>query len=202
MYRLRTYPDLVRAELAAAFLRREGVLARAFDTAMDIAGPFAGSPIVGSATVAIAVERERTRAKALLDRFDTEPIELEADWESATDPDLTRLDPALRLRCPDCRSELPRSVGPKLTSQAITCPNCRTTHDLAALVLDQHGPEALEPCYPDTDPPTFDDAALIDAAMDCPACSAPIDGLPITASCPRCSRGFDKRAIARDLFRQ
>ena len=196
MYRLRTYPDLVRAELAAAFLRREGVLARAFDTALDIAGPFAGSSMVGAATVAIAVERERARAAELLDQFDTEPIELDADWELDTEPDLTRLDPSLRLRCPNCRHELPRGHGP-----AVTCPNCRTTHDLAALVLDQHGPEALAPCYPDDEPPRFDDAALAAAAMDCPACGSPIDNLPVTASCPRCGRGFDKRAVAADLMR-
>lgn len=141
LFRFRT---MYEADAAAELLRREGVNATAVD-GVDTMSVIMGMPIDarGRFAVFIADKADRELAELLLEDFYADPPEFEDGWEAQAEPDLSRLDPSLAPRCPACGVTLALDAGLK------ACPNCREPVDVTALLVERHGPEVLEGCYPD-----------------------------------------------------
>lgn len=88
----------------------------------------------------------RTRADAklatfLLEQWSQEPVEMEGELDDQATPDLSELDPELAPPCPKCAMPLP------LDASLAECPACGQAVDVAELIVDKHGPEALDACY-------------------------------------------------------
>ena len=82
------------------------------------------------------------------------------------------------------------------------------------LVVQTHGPEALEPCYPhdshsetsrsangaipsNTQPLSEDEMDNI--LLDCVKCQHPLDDLGPKGDCPNCGTAFDRESALRTL---
>lgn len=109
--------------------------------------------------------------------------------QTACDPetDLSKLAASLRVSCPVCNATLdPRGAS----DGRLTCA-CGTTHDAIDLIVDQHGPEALEGCTSgsvvEKDAPT-----LMHATVKCVNCGYELEGLARRGICPECGKEYDK----------
>lgn len=196
MRNIRWYESAVRADQAAAFLRRHGILAGAVHHNIDFSGgmvaKFSGS---GHGVSVIAKEQEAV-ARELLNEFEALPEDADDDlWEADSVPDLTRLDPAMLPACPSCGETLPADATLE------RCPACGAEVDVAGLVAAKHGPEALAACYDEPEPVEELDADLIArTAIDCPNCSYALEGVGMRGRCPECGEGFDKEDIVRRML--
>jgi len=144
MYIVRKYGSELRARLAAAYLCSHDLHAMAVGGSLEAGAPSQGWLGEGLHAVAVPLKLDLELARALLEEFDQ--TEADPGWEESAEPDLSRLDPSLTLHCPECQYDLRGAVD-----QA-NCPECGEGFDLLTLVVEQHGPEALDECY-DRDPP-------------------------------------------------
>lgn len=108
-------------------------------------------------------------------------------------PDLALLDPSLAPTCPSCAEVLPLDVS------LDACPACGHGVDVAELIAQQHGPEALEHCYGEQEI-VLDPAAVERLTLLCPRCQYSLSGLPRASTCPECGHAYDKDQIVRDFL--
>ncbi|MBO6740287.1 MAG: hypothetical protein JJ916_10540 [Phycisphaerales bacterium] len=196
MLKLTSYNSSAFAHLAAAHLREHAIMAGVIDASMSvITGVMATTFNRGMYELVIASKRDEDRARELIEQLETNPPEIDPDWEDDVAPDLSKLDRKLIPNCPGCDWPImiARPLGP--------CQRCGTRYDVLEMIFDKHGPEALAPCY-ETEPPlaNMTDAQVCDIAIDCPACSYPLDGLGVRGHCPECSTYFDRRELFNGLL--
>ena len=125
----------------------------------------------------------RTRADAelanyLFEKWSQEPVELEGELDDHATPDLSVLEPALAPPCPQCSGVLP------LDASLAACPACDTPVDVASLIVDRHGPEALDACY-ETTASSDELMAMGISENACAACGGPISDRGACAWCGR-----------------
>ncbi|MCC5787947.1 MAG: hypothetical protein JJU33_14735 [Phycisphaerales bacterium] len=146
MLELCRYQTRFEADSAAELLRREGVNATAVES-VDTLAVLMGVSVDtrGRFAVYIADKRDKELAELLLEDFYADPPEFEDGWEEQAEPDLSMLDPSLAPQCPACGVTLPLDAGARV------CRGCRTPVDVIELLVERHGPEVLERCYPDDD---------------------------------------------------
>jgi len=136
------FHDAVTAQQFVSYLLAHGVSASTEGGLLESFGPIVGA-FKGQYAVGILQKEDLSQARILAEQFLQQQPVLEDAWEHNVEPDLSMLDPALFPTCPTCGLEL-------LTIPADShCPSCSTELDLVALVIEQHGPEALADCYPD-----------------------------------------------------
>lgn len=133
------YTSEVQAEAAASYLRSCGVPAQV--VGHHLAEAVNRGLGFKALDVVVRSNEDRARAKQLLEEFDRTPPTPDEGWEDRTEPDLSRLSPELIPDCPSCGVVLPANSAAKV------CPSCGEEVDIVSLILDAHGPEALEPCY-------------------------------------------------------
>lgn len=133
-------------------------------------------------------------AGRLLADLDAHPARADPGWEEdASTPDLSRLDPDLPIPCPFCTYDL---RGQTRTAGRVTCPECGREVNALEAILERHGPEALEGCYPAPADPLPD--AVVDALpLFCRRCRYPLAGLPRESHCPECGLPYSKRRMLR-----
>jgi len=196
MLKIGSFHSSAFAHLAAAHLRENGLMAGVIDGSMSaITHVMATTLNKGAYELVIPSKRDETLARELLEQFKTNPPEIDPDWEEDIAPDLSKLDRKLIPNCPGCDWPImiARPLGP--------CQRCGTKYDVLDMIFQIHGPEALAPCY-ETEPPlaSMTDAQVCEIAIDCPACSYPLDGLGVRGHCPECGARFDRRELFNGLL--
>ncbi len=175
---LARFASPIVAEHAASYLRANGVQAHVVGHLDVLSGV---SPSLfhdgGQFIVVIADAQDREMAQLLLEEMADEPMELEEDLESAARIDLASLPGDLAPVCPGC------GVVLALDQRVHHCPSCGTSVDIEALIVDQHGPDAIADAL---------EAALHSGAERlCPACGGRLahDG---AEACPACDARADR----------
>ncbi len=189
---LRRYRRILDARAAALYLWRHGVVAMIHNPIND-SKTFVPTFDAGEIEVLIADKRERELATALLEELtlpgDGEAEATDEDWEPAS-PDLSLLDAALAPICPSCKTVQP------LDAAVSACAACRAELDVIELLIAKHGPDVLEPCYPD-EPLDLEEHVLIAAPVPCDRCDYTFGSLPVQGLCPECGEPYDKQAYVR-----
>jgi hypothetical protein len=191
---VRRYPSHIAAQDAAVALRAAGIMATVVSDA-DVFGHASLSSGFGPHAVVIDESASHGQAKKILAELDANPISADPAWEeSASAPDLSRLDPALPIPCPFCQYDL--RGAPRDAAGLATCPECAQSVDILGAVIGHHGPEALAPCYPEPESAITDDI-LAAAALLCRRCNYSLAGLPVESHCPECGQPYSKRRMFR-----
>lgn len=182
------YPNPLLAEAAAEFLRQSSIAARS-------TGRLGGDGITGTTgggvfEVAVLVREQAGRARELLAEFNASGPQLDPDWEQVSAPDLSRLEDRHRPVCPACGEPL------KTDATVMRCPRCGGAANLVELIVAQHGPEALEPCYT-IEAQELPDDLVEGAPLACPGCQYPLGGLPPEGVCPECGTPYNKQNLLR-----
>lgn len=132
----------------------------------------------GAYEVVLGSSADGDLAALLFEQFRSEPAEYEDGLDDQAVPDLGVLDPSMAPPCPMCGVMLP------LDASVTACPSCQAEVDVAALIVDRHGPEALAPCYDAM--PSSDELLAMDAQPEpCRTCGGPLDE---RRSCTWCGR--------------
>lgn len=181
MYTLRKNLDPVHAQRLASYLRDEGIVAGVLHDITSMGGFDFRAP--GSSLVLLD-RRDGELAEALLRDYEADPPTTPID-ETMEDPDVTRLHPSIEVACAECDGTIVASLDPS------ACPACGSPVDVLALVLDQHGPEALATLYDDEPPGNFVDTA----GVACPACGYWLGGLARSGVCPECAQPYSKDVL-------
>jgi rubrerythrin len=185
MYVFMRHLEPLEAQRIASFLLNEGVVAAPMHdvTAM-------GYNVRPMSRVVLLDAREKEVAEKLVKELEAEPVEgIEDDSEAA--PDLSLLDPGMKVECPSCSTAITANTGDS------NCPSCRTPVDIAELVAEQFGPEALDTCYPQEEQLAVDEST----GVPCTKCGYWLGGLPTTGNCPECSIAYDKSQIVATFLR-
>ena len=196
MHRVRSYTSPVEALGAAIYLWRAGVPAGV----IPVRGGGSLAPTsdrsaqrLGLYDVMISSKDQSALAAQLLAEMDASPAEFEHGWEQTqARPDLSRLDPSLAPNCPGCDKPLP------MQADLTRCRACKREVDVAGLIVERHGPEALADAYDDV--PMIPEEFMRQAPVPCPKCAYPLDGLPLEGVCPECGTGYRKVDIVRYWF--
>lgn len=109
--------------------------------------------------------------------------------------DLSRLSPALRVMCPACDASLDPRLG---VDGTIACA-CGARHDVVELIVNQHGPEALEGCTASLES-LGDSPTLMHATVKCVHCGYELEGLARRGICPECGKPYDKALCVLSPF--
>ncbi|MEL6328174.1 MAG: hypothetical protein AAFR38_00810 [Planctomycetota bacterium] len=195
MRELRRFASLPQAQEAGRYLIDHGVLAAVEDVSPR-AEYYPGLQAfdAGRFRLMLVTDDDREVAESLLHDLDREEAVLPADWESQSHLDPAGLDPALLPDCPRCRAGLSAE-----TARTGRCLTCGEVVDVLGLVVERHGPEALDGLHDDT-PDWPDDALLERFEIACHSCGYPLGGLVIAGSCPECGRAYDKRELIERLL--
>lgn len=185
MYVFMRHLEPLEAQRIASHLLSEGVVAAPMHdvTAM-------GYNVKPMSRVVLLDGREKELAEKLVNALESEPIHA-IDEDSQAAPDLSLLDPAIKVECPSCSASITASTG------ASNCPLCRMPVDIAELVAAQFGPEALDVCYPQEEQLAVDEST----GVPCTKCGYWLGGLPTTGNCPECSIAYDKSQIVATFLR-
>ncbi len=184
MIRLRRYESLFLARSAAEFLTAHGVPATVLGEHLDAAVGARWSLLPGF-DVHIPTDADREHAETLLDEFERGDVEVEAGWEAAAAPDLSRLDdPSIEVTCPHCGGDLP------LEGALERCPRCAREVDVPVRIAEQHGPETLAACYEDESVMRF--ALRLRSSAACPSCGHALAPLSLRGRCPECGALYDR----------
>ncbi|MFK7759964.1 MAG: hypothetical protein AB8C13_08460 [Phycisphaerales bacterium] len=208
MHRLAYYQSLTIAQFHAAHLRDHGIMAGVIGTQANVIAPLIANNFGrGQYELYISTKRAKEHAQSLLDDLRQSQSSLtnnpqdhthEPDiWDDNPEPDLTKLSSDHIPSCTTCNEKIafPKHQG--------KCSTCNNPYDLAELVFDQFGPEALEPCYETSEPlAQYTDEQVASIDLDCPKCSYPLDGLGVEGACPECSTKFNRRDLFNDLLNQ
>lgn len=192
-----THHDPLRAQEVRDRLLERGILAAVVDRSNVWFGA------ARSYDVMLCYGVQYDEARAVLAQTDDSPghaaksggsTDQDADHEDGGwQPDLTQLGPDKAPLCPACGVRLPLDAG------LGSCPACRSAVDVVDLIVQRHGPEALDGCYPREESSV--ESAMIERMMLlCPTCRYSLDGMPRVGTCPECGEGFDKVAIVRDFL--
>lgn len=202
MHRLAYYQSLTIAQFHAAHLRDHGIMAGVIGTQANVIAPLIANNFGrGQYELYISTKRAKEQAQSLLNELrasaDADPMQDLEDWGENPEPDLSKLSPHHIPHCTTCND---RIAFPKLQGN---CSTCNSPYDLAELVFEQFGPEALEPCYETNEPlAQYTDEQVASIDLDCPKCSYPLDGLGVSSTCPECSTPFNRRDLFNDLLNQ
>jgi len=135
----------------------------------------------GAYEVVLGSKGDAELAVMLLEQFKNEPAEYDDGLDDQALPDLGVLEDAMAPPCPACGRLLP------LDASIARCPFCESVVDVASLIVDRHGPEALAPCYEAT-PSAEEIMAWSDdapSATPCRVCGGPVDERHACAWCGR-----------------
>lgn len=167
----------MHAVSAREYLVQNGVPAEVVGGNMDGTLSWGWGRRSGTYEVVLGASADAELAAYLLEQWASEPVELEGDLDDHAAPDLSVLDPEMAPPCPECGARLPLSVSLE------ACPACGAPVDVAALVVAEHGPEALHDCYDAT--PNVNELA---ADEPCGACGGPIGDKGLCGWCGRRAR--------------
>ncbi len=186
MYLVASFHDYLSAHHLVLYLREHGVPANVSGELLDAVSTFGGL-LEGQYRVSVVWKEYVGPAKSLAKAFRTETIALDDNWEENAEPDLTLLDPAFLPQCGSCRHQFFEQPSDGL------CPACHEPVDFTDLILEQHGPEALESCYANEPiQASFDDDAVRALDLPCLRCGYSLQGLDVSGKCPECGQPFDK----------
>lgn len=190
--------DPLRAQEARDRLLERGILAAVVDRSNEWLGA------ARSYDVMLCYGVQYDEARAILAQADEAPCDANeqdsgsaeqdtAHEDSGWQPDLTRLGQGMAPLCPACGVTLPLNAG------LGSCPSCRSAVDVVDLIVQRHGPEALDGCYPREESSV--ESAMIERMMLlCPACRYSLDGMARAGTCPECGGRYDKAVIVRDFL--
>lgn len=148
---------------------------------------------VRSHDVILCFSKQFDEAREILRTTDWSALPDEALEGAEELPDLSVLDPALAPACPGCAAALP------LDAALESCPGCAEPVDVAELIAQMHGPEALAECYEPAET-VLEAGALERLTLLCPRCQYVLSGLPRAGACPECGHVYDKDQIVRDFL--
>jgi rubrerythrin len=186
MRTIRIYPDPIIAEAAAAMLWESGIDARIISRAN---ATLVGSSAYGEYELMVAENTDAGRARELLDAFRPDLSgPTTSELAAAVRADLSQLPAAFNPSCPSCCAAITPFPRPE------RCPSCAARIDIEQLIVDQHGPEAMEFCY-QVEPGEISDDLLATARLDCPGCAYPLTSLPARGQCPECGLPYDKQSM-------
>jgi len=192
MHRIDYYQSSVAAQFRALHLRENGIMAGVIDGSVSaVTGLYGGLRSQGQYELVISSKREKERSLLLLEEFELNPPHIEEGWEDDVQPDLALLDQRHVPQCPSCKASLctSRPFGP--------CIACSSPYNMAELVFEKFGPDALACCYESAEPlANYTDDEICEIPLDCPSCTYPLDGLAMNGACPECGAVFSRR----DLF--
>jgi hypothetical protein len=132
----------------------------------------------GAYEVVLAARDDVELANFLLEQWTNEPVELQGDLDDHALPDLSVLDAGLAPPCPNCGQTLP------LDAAVQACPACGAAVDVAALIVQEHGPEVLDACY-DASPSSDELMGFASDDQPCPACGGRINDAGRCSGCGR-----------------
>ena len=150
---------------------------------------------VQSYDVMLCFSKQAARAQELLadDAWLPQASEEAAGQADEAIPDLSGLDPSLAAACPGCGMLLP------LDESCQVCPACGHRVDVAELIVQTHGPEALEACYGRAEQ-LLSNEQMNRLILLCPGCQHSLEGLPRVGLCVACGLEYDKDQIVRDFL--
>lgn len=170
------FRSAMQAVAACDYLVQNGVAAKVVGGNND-AALFVGRN-GGPYEVLLGTPSDANLASYLLEQWKSEPVELDGELDEQALPDLAVLEASMAPPCPGCEKPLP------LDATLTVCPGCQTPVDVASLIVDLHGPEALDACY-EPSPSTEELLAMGAPDRVCRACGGPVDE---RGSCPWCGR--------------
>lgn len=170
------FRSAVRAIAARDYLVQNGVPAQVVGGHADVW--YTGGRSEGSYEIVLGSAQDIRLARHLLEQWKDEPIEFDGSLDEQVVPDLSCLDAGFAPDCPACGASLP------LDAELRLCPACGFAVDVAQLIVEAHGPEAMDACY-DSEPSSDEFLALQVDSVLCPYCDGPRNE---RGSCAWCGR--------------
>lgn len=170
------FRSAVRAIAVRDYLVQNGVPAKVVGGHADAWDAWGRS--VGPYEIVLGSAQDARLARHLLEQWHDEPIELTGGLDEQALPDLSVLDEAMAPNCPECGHRQPLDAG------LVACPSCGCDVDVAALIVDAHGPEALDACY-DSEPSSDEFLSQYDSPPACARCGGPMGEYGACSWCGR-----------------